>query len=103
MGNDEVREACGLSVFQEAAEQYDKLYVSILGELCQPCQELKQLVRDADIPYPIVEVPSGICPEIAGYYGAVATPTVVLLSRGNVIAKHNGPPEAIVERMKRGE
>lgn len=67
---------------------------------CQPCRELGVLIKEAEIPYQIVTVPEE-CVEI-DQLGVEAFPTVIKMSKGKIVARHNGTPQATIEKMKKG-
>jgi len=95
------KDACNYDQFYEIASQFKDLYVDVNSERCQPCRELNSLMKEAEIPFQIVQIPED-CFEIIDKLGIESFPTVVKMSKGKIVARHNGPPEDTIELMKKG-
>lgn len=95
------QDACNPEQFFEIASQFRNLYIDVNSPRCQPCQELGTLIRGAEIPHQIVEVPE-TCLEIIDRLGVESFPTVVKMSKGKVVARHEGAPADTIELMKKG-
>lgn len=94
---------CDPETFKEAAKMYKDLYVQVIGEACEPCDELKELIKDAEIAIPIVEVHAGACSRIADELEVDVFPTVIKLKRGKVKTRHTGDPKKILKKMVNGK
>ena len=104
MEEDEFKVACNPDNFREAARQFEKMYLVFLNDECPPCNLLKKEIADADIPHQVVYAPAEKCADLANYYGVRATPTVLLLEKGEARRVHtNENPSKIVARMKEGK
>jgi len=97
----EEQNTCDPEQFFEIASQFKDLYIDINSPRCQPCHELGALIKEADIPFQIVEVPE-TCLEIIDRLGVESFPTVVKMHKGKVMTRHDGAPEDTIELMKKG-
>lgn len=95
------QDTCNPNQFFEIASQFKNLYIDVNSPRCVPCRDLNTLIREAEIPYQIVEIPED-CVEIIDQLGVEAFPTVVKMSKGKIVARHDGAPEDTIEKMKRG-
>jgi hypothetical protein len=95
-------DACDLNQFLDVASQFNNVYIGVLGSNCAPCRELDRMIKKTEIPHPVVYVPE-TCDAILNQLGIEMFPTVVKMSKGKVVAKHEGNPEATIEAMKKGE
>lgn len=92
---------CDTGQFFEIASQFKNLYIDVNSQRCQPCQALNVLIREAEIPFQIVQVPEE-CLDIIDQLGVESFPTVVKMSKGKIVARHDRSPEEIIEKMKLG-
>lgn len=99
---EEIRAACELDTFNEVTKQIKKLYVAIVTDDCIGCESFKTKIKQANVPYPIVEIPGDICFEIADNFQVRMVPSVILLENGRVKNKHVGSADQIIEKMERG-
>lgn len=92
---------CQPEAFFEAAKQYPGLFINVYQQDtdCEPCTQMRRKILDADLPYPIVDVPGDVCSEIADRLAVEMYPTLVLLKRGKPKAKWTGDTEMIIRKM----
>lgn len=93
---------CDPVVFQQALDKYDELYVQVRSDHCAPCKALGEMVKQAAIPIPIVEIPES-CDRLLDYLNIKSYPTVIKMKRGHEVSRHVGDPVATVEKMKSRE
>lgn len=94
-------DVCDPNQFFEIASQFSNLYIDVNSERCQPCHDLNTLIKEAEIPFQIVQIPED-CVEIIDKLGIESFPTVVKMSKGKIVARHDGRPEDTIELMKKG-
>lgn len=93
---------CDLAQFLDISSQFNNVYIGVLGKGCTPCKELDHMIRQNEIPHPVVYVPE-TCEAILNKLGVEMFPTVIKMSKGKIVAKHEGSPETTIEAMKKGE
>lgn len=95
------QDACNLPQFQEIISQFNHVYLDVNSPRCAPCHELDQLIKEAEIPYQIVQIPEN-CLEIIDYLGIESFPTVIKMEKGKVTSRHTMGPQDTIGKMKKG-
>ena len=96
---------CQTETFFEAAKQFKKLYAYVkpYDSNCGACSRMDEEIKNAEVPYPIVQIPGDRCVNLADALGVDKYPTVVLLKKGKVISRHIGNPDAVIRKMVEGK
>ena len=95
------QEACNPEVFNELISQFNNVYIDVLTLRCAPCQELDNLIHQADLPYQVVQVPDS-CLEILNQLEVDAFPTVIHMSKGKIVNRFVESPQDTIEKMRKG-
>ncbi len=93
---------CGLDQFKSLIGQFKDLYLDIHSSGCTPCKEMIDLIKQADVPCPIVTIPES-CSEIQDFLDIKVYPTIIKIHEGKIVAKYEGNPQDTIEHMKKGE
>lgn len=99
-----MEEYCDVAIFHEAASQYDKLAVILGSKSCDPCSVLHQLISEADISIPMVDVPTDNCPNMLEHFEVKVLPTIVIMRKGKEVERLEGAGGDIgdiIEKLKK--